>query len=299
MKTTFDKSRVSSLLQTLRLEKNVTQATLAKELGFSDKTYSRWETGDALPDLESLSLLADYFGVSPSLFFEENDSGSIHDVIQRIYSELSPAQQVDKMFEILFHTIRGIAENAINDIWNDHDWDNDIRELKPPENRVWQGCTAKTGISYNDVYAMMYNGSDANIALSIMPHEEKYAWLTEERDMLSSLLSLLADRDMLAMLPHILSKAFTARFTAEYVARCAGIETDRAEVLLNKAQELKLCVGEKTLIGDAEVTLYTTNAEHTLTGLLTLSHLILSDKINGCVTINAPGKITCGEGHKS
>lgn len=295
MKTKFDKSRVSLLLQTLRREKNVTQAAIAEKLGFSDKTYSRWETVDALPDLEALSLLAGYFGVSPSLFFDESASGGVEDIIHRMYDGLSPTEQVEKLFEILFHAIRGIAQNSFDDVWKGRHWKESL-SVKPPENRVFRCHNAKTGISFDDVYAMMYNGSDANIALSVMPHEENYAWLTEERDRLSSLLALLADRDMLALLPKILSKDFSPHYTAEYAAKCAGVDGTRAAALLAEAQRLGLCAAEKSYIGDSEVTVYSPLVEHTLTGLLILCHLILNrEKTAGYVTINAPGKITCAE----
>ena len=297
MESKFDKSCVSRMLSTLRHNRNVTQAAIADEIGISDKTYSRWETGEALPDMESLAALADYFDVSPLVFFDANTHGSIGETIYRMYDGLTPTEQAERSFEIMFHTIRGVSQNAFDESWFSN-YRNDFMDVAPPERRVFPGHNAKTDISFDDIYAMMYNGTDANIALSIMPHEDRYAWLTDsdEREHLSSLLTLLGDRDMLTMLPYIMSKDFSIQYTSEYIARCAGIDATHAEELLSESCRLGICSAQKTYIGDAEVMVYSADAEHMLTGILTLGYLIVNrEKIDGCVAINAPGKITLGK----
>lgn len=46
------------LIKKLRLKQNLTQAALAKKLGISDKTISKWERGCGAPDLELLAEVA-------------------------------------------------------------------------------------------------------------------------------------------------------------------------------------------------------------------------------------------------
>ncbi len=41
----------------LRKEKNLTQKELADKLGISDKTVSKWETGNGMPDVSLLQSL--------------------------------------------------------------------------------------------------------------------------------------------------------------------------------------------------------------------------------------------------
>lgn len=48
----------------LRKERKLTQGKLAQELNYSDKTISKWENGDALPDVHTLNALSRYFHVS-------------------------------------------------------------------------------------------------------------------------------------------------------------------------------------------------------------------------------------------
>ena len=51
-------------LVALRKAKKLTQSELAEELSYSDKTVSKWENGDAVPDVETLILIANFFSVS-------------------------------------------------------------------------------------------------------------------------------------------------------------------------------------------------------------------------------------------
>ncbi len=65
------KKIVSNNLIKLRKEKNLTQAELAKLINYSDKAISRWETGEVVPDLETIYALSEVFGVPVSAITEE------------------------------------------------------------------------------------------------------------------------------------------------------------------------------------------------------------------------------------
>ena len=51
-------------LSLLRKEKNMEQMLLAKVLGVSQQTISRWENNVVEPDIKSLIKIADYFDVT-------------------------------------------------------------------------------------------------------------------------------------------------------------------------------------------------------------------------------------------
>lgn len=65
------KKTVSQNLIRLRKENNLTQAELAKLINYSDKAISRWETGEVVPDLETIYSLSEVFGVPVSEIIEE------------------------------------------------------------------------------------------------------------------------------------------------------------------------------------------------------------------------------------
>lgn len=58
------KQNFSRNLAILRKSKNLTQAQLAEKLNYSDKSVSKWECGDVLPDVVTLSMIAQFFSVT-------------------------------------------------------------------------------------------------------------------------------------------------------------------------------------------------------------------------------------------
>ncbi len=63
---------VANNLTELRKEQKWTQAELAEKINYSDKSVSKWERGDALPDLKVLCQMAELFGVTLDYFVTEN-----------------------------------------------------------------------------------------------------------------------------------------------------------------------------------------------------------------------------------
>lgn len=58
------KKTVAKNIATLRTNSKLTQAELAEKLGYSDKSISKWERAEALPDVYVLKSIADIFDVS-------------------------------------------------------------------------------------------------------------------------------------------------------------------------------------------------------------------------------------------
>lgn len=63
---------VAQNLTELRKAQRWTQTELAEKLNYSDKSVSKWERGDALPDLKVLKQMADLFEVTLDYFVTEN-----------------------------------------------------------------------------------------------------------------------------------------------------------------------------------------------------------------------------------
>ena len=52
------------MLKSLRRERKITQKNLAENFHISQTSVSKYETGEAVPDLELIVKMADFFGVS-------------------------------------------------------------------------------------------------------------------------------------------------------------------------------------------------------------------------------------------
>ena len=60
----MDQIKTGKFIATLRKEKDLTQEQLGEKLSVTNKTISRWENGNYMPDIQMLSLLSKEFDVS-------------------------------------------------------------------------------------------------------------------------------------------------------------------------------------------------------------------------------------------
>lgn len=60
----MDMRKMGSYLAELRKEHNLTQAELGDKLGVTNKTISRWETGNYMPPVEMLEELSNMYGMT-------------------------------------------------------------------------------------------------------------------------------------------------------------------------------------------------------------------------------------------
>lgn len=60
----MDQAKVGKFISVLRKERGLTQEALGEKLGVTNKTVSRWENGNYMPDIELLLPLGEALGVS-------------------------------------------------------------------------------------------------------------------------------------------------------------------------------------------------------------------------------------------
>ena len=63
---------VAKNLANLRKREGLTQAELAEKLDYTDKSISKWEHAETMPDIDILKRLADFYHVSLDYFVEEH-----------------------------------------------------------------------------------------------------------------------------------------------------------------------------------------------------------------------------------
>jgi len=69
----------------LRKQTGMTQAGLAEKIGYSDKSVSKWERGEGIPDVICLSRMAELFGVTVDALL--SDDASVPSAIPAAESE--------------------------------------------------------------------------------------------------------------------------------------------------------------------------------------------------------------------
>lgn len=58
------KENISKNIASLRRQKGITQAELAEALNYSDKSVSKWERGEGVPDILVIHRISEFFGVT-------------------------------------------------------------------------------------------------------------------------------------------------------------------------------------------------------------------------------------------
>lgn len=76
------KSTIAKNLIYYRKKNGLTQQELAEKLNYSDKSISKWERGEGVPDIYILKQIADLCGVTVNDLIEENDNKVIKRIIR-------------------------------------------------------------------------------------------------------------------------------------------------------------------------------------------------------------------------
>ena len=63
---------IGNNIKELRKANKLTQYELAEKLNYSNKAISRWESGEVIPDVQTLNKLCEIFNIPLSSIFEEN-----------------------------------------------------------------------------------------------------------------------------------------------------------------------------------------------------------------------------------
>lgn len=67
-----------------RKRANITQSELATQINYSDKSVSKWERGEGVPDIHILKQLADFYGITVNDFLKQDKPRRIRSATKRL-----------------------------------------------------------------------------------------------------------------------------------------------------------------------------------------------------------------------
>ncbi|MBQ8075428.1 MAG: helix-turn-helix transcriptional regulator [Oscillospiraceae bacterium] len=104
----MDQMKIGAFLKALRKEKNLTQEQLAEQLGVSNRSISRWETGNNMPDSSLLTEIAEFYDVSiPELIYGERKRETMKEDVKEVAETMSDYAKAEK--ETLVKSIRNMS----------------------------------------------------------------------------------------------------------------------------------------------------------------------------------------------
>lgn len=164
-------------LRKLREQKGVSQAELARSLGVARSTICQYEANRREPDNETLSKLADYFGVSTDYILEREESNR------------PPKSNRGKWIPVYGEIAAGIPIEAIEDIIDYEEIPNEMAATgdyialrikgDSMEPRIKEGDVViirrQENVENGEIAAVMVNGDNAT--LKQIKREDNGLWL--------------------------------------------------------------------------------------------------------------------------
>lgn len=98
----MDTQKIGKFLKLLRTQHNMTQEQLGEKLGVTNKTISRWETGNYLPSIDCLKLMSEMYQISINEILSGETLGTDEFKVaaeENITLALKQKEKYDKRFE--------------------------------------------------------------------------------------------------------------------------------------------------------------------------------------------------------
>ena len=281
--------QIAANLAQLRNEKGVTQDDVAKALGVSNKTVSKWENGSSSPDLAMLIALAEYYCVSTDALLglpcqENNIAGTL----TNIFSDLGRNELVLKISEIIcgFFSVAVGTPAAKIDIIN-----KDVSPIPPNPNNL-----PRVAISVDEFFGFAVHSEDVNLSVMQWQNKSDFAWLLnpKKQDQIIKLLRFLADHDVLQVMYFIHAANYSKHFTADYAAKHTGVKLDRIVEVLDTCYELGLCTKSTAHLQDGETFIYESFGDGLLLSIISIAYEKLCGSNSYDYYYGSSGKIIGG-----
>jgi len=113
---------IAKNLALYRKQMQLTQAELAEKINYSDKSISKWERGEGIPDIAILKKLADFYGITVNDFLSEEKVIKPIKIRKKIFQKhvIIPALSVGIVW--LVATLVFIGLNLIPNIFTTLSW---------------------------------------------------------------------------------------------------------------------------------------------------------------------------------
>jgi len=276
----MDREMFIDNLNNARKTRNLTQKQVAEALGISDRTYSKWETGETEPGIELLCRMGEFYGMSPAEFFSDTapeGKTSVHTE----FASLTPGQAMLRLRDVMDEAFEGQSDAAI--AINKRLFDPEDTEAQ----RIWlEPLPVETApedfiddhIGFSDGYLRRCWDREVNLRLLMLPAEEGFAGLFEGAEDLTELFSLLGRAKLLLPLMDAAKERRTYDyFTSGRLAEGTGLTAEEAEKTLKAMELWGLCARHEVETGTGDYFLYTCGNMDLLWGILALARLLVRD----------------------
>ncbi len=270
----MDREKFIDNLTAARKSRGLTQKQVAEALGVSDRTYSKWETGETEPGIELLCRLGEFYGMGPGAFFTE-EAPAAGDPIRSELMELTPVQAYLRAGEIIDETYDALCGNAIR--WNER-WDDSVAALYDEPLPVLPVPEGQNGFcchgSGDEAFFLREWSEDVNLRLLLLPSQNGFAWMKEQAADLARLFRALSNVSLLELLIQAPPDRW---YTPEYISRETGMSPAEVREVLELFCRCRLTGRIPTRTTEGEKDAYVRPDTRLLRAMTALAHLLLGE----------------------
>ena len=260
-----------------RRARGYTQKQIAEALGISDRTYFKWETGENEMDVSALCRLAEFYEVSPAVFFPSDHLKT--EGVREALGALEPREAAQSWFRLHYEALMGMNDSVMARQREDRSF---YRCREPwaeipdnPSEQRDQAPNSLTTFGFPNLSAIFAAGEDMNLSLLLEPAEQGYSWLVREQAELGSVFRVLGMPGALPCLHFLLQQPNTDLFSVPFLAGMTGAAEEEIAAFLEAALPLGLCVAQKVRRKGQEEKLYRAFAPLPLLGLFAAAKLLV------------------------
>ena len=215
------KTKIAENLGMLRREAGETQKELGDAIGVSDKTISKWESGESEPGLSAVLALTEHFRVSADALIAGEPKKDDP------YGGLDARETALRYFsDTVRHTFE-LSDGSLKFFIKDH------APLVPPDQVKWRGSFGdRTGVTTSEIFSHAVSHREAALCVTLMQNADNWKWLERDEERLCGLFSALAKPGMMKLVRFLHTQGAPDRITAEYAAKACGCSAEDARALL-------------------------------------------------------------------
>ena len=259
--------KIAEKLVELRTSKGVTQEDVAQSLSISNKTVSKWENGASTPDLPMVIELAKYYGVTTDtlLGLSEDKKQSTKEEIRSLFEGLDRRESVLKAFE----TIRSLIPAMFGTVSKYNDDVYDRENVFPSEISHFY----RSNISLHEFFEFVASSENVNVAVMMLRNKANFAWMndTNKQKEIVKIFKFLSAEDVLSVLYFVHSTNCSKSFTADYIAKNAGLKEERVSEILDEFCSVGDCSWVTAHLVEGEVRVYECYGDGILLSLIAIA----------------------------
>ena len=261
----MERDKLGDRLFALRTKRGLTQEEVAKKVGVSNKTFSKWETGATVPDIYTLVLLAETFGVTTdNLLGISDDQTNLFDKMVNEAFKNNLYNPASVLFRMLRSILGASQSYFLDGSTQDERW--------VP---VYDGAKgSRCVVSGRSAYQLTVNSNAVNFAMTLFLNKDDFGWLKEEDKLLgiADLFCFLGDPDTLKLCREVHNERFPCYFTVAFAAEKCGIQEDKVIHILEQMEKYRFCSSEMAHLGDGDVRIYRSEGEGCILAVIVLAY---------------------------